>query len=184
MARDDDGSSRRFGELELMQLSGLDRVTAERMILLGIKSFDDIAGWTAADVHRWRERLGLDDRIPANGWIEQATLLSRGVVTRHAARVRRGETDAVVKGPALEPSGTPRVRRDLASARRAPPPPRPAPEPSTGEQASTGSLMRRLGRVSAAKSPPVRRAAFMGPVEEATVEIVQRTKPADEPSKA
>lgn len=158
----------KFGEADLMLISGLDRVTAERMILLGLAGLAEMAAWTAADVARWRDRLGLENRISAGNWIEQASLLARGVDTAYAARVRRGETACLVMRPLEEP-----LRRRLQVA---------VPEttaPTTAGGSATapprGSLMRRLGRAAHMRpAQPPRLASRLGPVEEATVEIVRR----------
>lgn len=165
-----------------MLLSGLDRVTAERMILLGLSSYAEIAAWSEADVARWRERLGLENRIAANGWIEQASLLARGIETAYAARVRRGELNILVKRPMPEPPRIPgAVRRPAPPRRRPDQDPLPPPPQSLATAATTpktGSLMRRLSRIVPAKSLQIpRRAAISGPIEEATVEIVHRAPP-------
>lgn len=168
MAKDEHAPGAKIGAAELMLIAGIDRVTAERLILLGLSSFAEIAAWNCADVQRWRARLGLDDRISRGCWIEQAALLARGIQTSYATRVRRGEVAALVRRPMVEPPPIPLEHRR--------PPPMSADKTSERPPAngSGGSLMRRLGR--AAHTQPVQplRPNAAGPVEEATVEIVRR----------
>ena len=45
---------------------------------MGVIRFEQIAGWTAADVATIEERLGLGDRVERDLWVEQAGLLARG----------------------------------------------------------------------------------------------------------
>jgi hypothetical protein len=164
-----------FGEADLALIEGIDRLTAERLILLGVKSFADIAAWTKADVERWRTRLGLDDRIDTDSWIAQAAKLAIGTETAYAGQVRRGEITPFAKPAA-------RKRRRTKS-----------PDQSRGNgkaaaiaqrDPANGSLMQRLSRVSAPPASmvsaeptasPTRRAAFRGIIEEATVEIIRHT---------
>lgn len=167
----------KFGEADLMLIAGLDRVTAERLILLGLTGYADMAAWTADDVALWRDRLGLEDRISAGNWIEQASLLARGVDTAYASRVRRGETAALVMRPREEPS-----RRQLQTAV----PAAAAPSAAAGNTTvpARGSLLHRLGRAAQIRpAQPKRFASRIGPVEEATVEIVRRNPCAETDAK-
>lgn len=161
-----------FTPADLLLIDGLDRVTAERMVALGLTGFAEMSAWTAADVAQWRDRLGLDKRITSGCWIEQAALLASGHETAYARRVRLGETAALVRSPpASKPRPVPAVSQPDAA-------PSESPENTSGPAPSEqGSLMLRLTRLVPPRSPRprVRRAAYLFPVEEAEVEIVIRT---------
>lgn len=161
-----------FAPADLLLIDGLDRVTAERMVALGLSGFAEMSAWTAADVAQWRDRLGLDKRITAGCWIEQAALLARGLETTYARRVRLGETAALVRSPPARKSRPARAGSPPAAVLAE------SPEIASGPSASVqGSLMLRLTRLAPPRSPRprVRRAAYLFPVEEAEVEIVIRT---------
>lgn len=158
-----------------MLICGLDRVTAERLIQMGLTGFAEMASWTAVDVDRLRDRLGLDRRISTGCWIEQAAILARGGETSYSGRVRRGESAALVRQPTPQASGLLRplpqlaVRLPHAAAQVAT-----APASALGRP-QRGSLMRRLGvpQPAAADMPRGLPASFTGVVEEAVVEIVR-----------
>lgn len=158
-----------------MLICGLDRVTAERLIQLGLTGFAEMASWTALDVARLRDRLGLDRRISTGCWIEQAAILARGGETFYAGRVRRGESAALVRQPTPQASGLlhplPQLAVKLphATARM------PMAPPSALARPQRGSLLRRLGmsRPAADDMPRGLPASFTGVVEEAVVEIVR-----------
>lgn len=84
-------AARRF-----VYIRGVSDALAESMRAAGVNTFADISSWTRADVRWFQAILGDDARISRDQWIEQATLLSRGVWTRYALRVVNGETRSVV----------------------------------------------------------------------------------------
>lgn len=89
-------AARRFAYIR-----GVSESLAGEMRAGGVSSLADIAAWTRADVKWFQAILGDKARISQDQWIEQATLLSRGVWTRHALRVVGGETRALVDMPPL-----------------------------------------------------------------------------------
>lgn len=100
-------AARRF-----VYLSGVSEEMAEALRSVGVKSIADIAAWTRADVRWFQAILGDKARISHDQWIEQATLLSKGVWTAYALRVVRGETRALVRAPDPISVGTPALRID------------------------------------------------------------------------
>ena len=62
----------------LVQIKGLGPKAAAGLKEMGVIRFEQIAGWTAADVATIEERLGLGDRVERDRWVEQAGLLARG----------------------------------------------------------------------------------------------------------
>lgn len=97
-------ATRRFG-----YLYGVSDQLAEALRSAGVNSLADIASWTRSDVRWFQAILGDAARIAHDQWIEQATLLSRGIWTRHALRVVNGETRLVVGYPAPLVAGAPAI---------------------------------------------------------------------------
>lgn len=98
-------AARRFG-----YLLGVSDQMAEALRSAGVNSLAEIASWTRSDVRWFQAILGDTARIAHDQWIEQATLLSRGIWTRHALRVVNGETRLIVGYPAPLETGTPALR--------------------------------------------------------------------------
>ena len=69
-----------FPHDDLTRIRGIGPRIAERLNLLGVARFEQIAAWTAIDVRRLSVILGLGRTISAQKWIEQAALL-RGEAT-------------------------------------------------------------------------------------------------------
>jgi predicted flap endonuclease-1-like 5' DNA nuclease len=90
---------------DLTRISGIDAVLARALAAAGITRYQQIAGWTAADVAATTAKLSLGPRISRENWIEQAQVLAKGQETAYARRRRRGE--AVVAAPAPAPTPTP-----------------------------------------------------------------------------
>jgi predicted flap endonuclease-1-like 5' DNA nuclease len=77
---------------DLKRIRGIERVLEGRLNNLGVRRFADIAAWTAADVTRVNQSLGLTGRIEQENWIEQAQILARGVDTEYSRRQRISQT--------------------------------------------------------------------------------------------
>lgn len=77
---------------DLTQIRGIGPRIAERLNLLGVARFEQIAAWTAIDVRRLSVILGLGRTISAQKWIEQAALL-------------RGEAPAISQAETTEADG-------------------------------------------------------------------------------
>jgi predicted flap endonuclease-1-like 5' DNA nuclease len=84
---------------DLMNIRGIDAGTAARLKGLGIVRYDQIAGWTRADVERIAPALGQKGRIARENWIEQAQILAKGGQTFFSARRARGEAGTAAPTP-------------------------------------------------------------------------------------
>lgn len=62
----------------LRRMIGIGPVNEKKLHGLGIKTFAQIAAWTAADIKRVEAVLEFDGRIDRERWIEQAKLLAAG----------------------------------------------------------------------------------------------------------
>lgn len=89
---------------DLTLIAGIDEERMSRLADAGVRYFADIAAWDAAAVARFSGLLGPDAQIARDGWIAQAALLARGIMTAHAQRVRAGMLNALVARLA-EPAG-------------------------------------------------------------------------------
>lgn len=71
---------------DLKRIRSIDRALEERLQGLGVSRFAEIAAWTAGDVARASQSLGLVGRIEQENWIEQAQILARGSDTDYSRR--------------------------------------------------------------------------------------------------
>ncbi|MES0021691.1 MULTISPECIES: proton-conducting membrane transporter [unclassified Mesorhizobium] len=62
----------------LRRLIGIGPVNDKLLKGLGVTTYAQIAGWTAADVKRIEDTLNFDGRIAREKWVEQAKLLAAG----------------------------------------------------------------------------------------------------------
>ncbi|MER9453135.1 proton-conducting membrane transporter [Mesorhizobium sp. M0478] len=62
----------------LRRLLGIGPVNDKLLKGLGVTTYAQIAGWTAADVKRIEDTLNFDGRIAREKWVEQAKLLAAG----------------------------------------------------------------------------------------------------------
>lgn len=62
----------------LRRLIGIGPVNDKLLKGLGVTTYAQIAGWTAADVKRIEDTLNFDGRIARENWVEQAKLLATG----------------------------------------------------------------------------------------------------------
>ncbi|MEZ5842829.1 MAG: hypothetical protein R3D27_03755 [Hyphomicrobiaceae bacterium] len=81
---------------QLTLIRGLDAGAAAKLNCLGICRFADIAALTADDIAEITAALGEDGRIGREGWIEQASLLARGVETAHVRQLRGSDAAAPI----------------------------------------------------------------------------------------
>ncbi len=63
---------------DLTRIKLIDYFIQQRLKHLGVRTFEDIAGWTGSDVARVSQTLGFYGRIEQENWIEQAKILVRG----------------------------------------------------------------------------------------------------------
>ncbi len=66
---------------------------------LGVRRYEQIAGWLRADVTRIDQALGLKGRVNQENWIEQAQVLAKGGETYYSLRRARGEGATVLPTP-------------------------------------------------------------------------------------
>jgi predicted flap endonuclease-1-like 5' DNA nuclease len=81
---------------DLKRIRGIERELEERLNALGVRRFSDIASWSAGDVTRVSQTLGLLGRIEQENWIEQAQILARGADTDYSRRQRVAATTSAV----------------------------------------------------------------------------------------
>jgi predicted flap endonuclease-1-like 5' DNA nuclease len=63
---------------DLKRIRAIDQDLELSLNQAGVRRFADIADWTASDVARIGQTLGLVDRIEQENWIEQAQILAKG----------------------------------------------------------------------------------------------------------
>jgi predicted flap endonuclease-1-like 5' DNA nuclease len=85
---------------------------------LGVRRYGDIASWSAQEVSRVAQALGLRGRIEQENWIEQAQILSKGVATAYSSKYDRGElvTSAQPSKSAPAASLSPEARTAMTAA--------------------------------------------------------------------
>ena len=76
---------------DLKRIRLIDAALEAELNRLGIRRYDQIAGWMRSDVRRIATALGLGGRINQENWIEQAGILAKGGETHYSARRARGE---------------------------------------------------------------------------------------------
>jgi predicted flap endonuclease-1-like 5' DNA nuclease len=81
---------------DLKRIRGIDGALEERLNALDVRRFSDIASWSAGDVTRVSQTLGLLGRIEQENWIEQAQILARGSDTDYSRRQRVAATTSAV----------------------------------------------------------------------------------------
>lgn len=75
---------------DLTRIKGLGPKLATILAEQGITSFDQIAGWSEADIARVDASLGrFEGRITRDNWVEQARMLSAGDMTAYEAKFGR-----------------------------------------------------------------------------------------------
>ncbi|PAQ09665.1 hypothetical protein [Mesorhizobium temperatum] len=65
---------------------GIGPVNEQKLHDLGVRTYAQIAAWTAADIKRIEDVLQFDGRIERERWIEQAKLLAAGDEKEFARR--------------------------------------------------------------------------------------------------
>ncbi|MER8828136.1 proton-conducting membrane transporter [Mesorhizobium sp. M0938] len=70
----------------LRRLIGIGPVNERKLHGLGVRTYAQIAAWSAADIKRIEDVLQFDGRIERERWIEQAKLLAAGDETEFARR--------------------------------------------------------------------------------------------------
>lgn len=90
---------------DLTRVRGIDAAAHSVLAGLGVTRFAQIAAWHAADVRSATMALAQAQvmaHVSRDGWIEQAAVLARGGQTDYAARIARGELQALVSRPQIQ----------------------------------------------------------------------------------
>ncbi|MGC9368919.1 MAG: NADH-quinone oxidoreductase subunit E [Paracoccaceae bacterium] len=82
---------REGGADDLKQLKGVGPKLEQTLHELGVFHFDQIAGWTEAEIAWIDDRLKFRGRIQRDGWVEQAKTLAAGGSTEFADKVKKGD---------------------------------------------------------------------------------------------
>jgi predicted flap endonuclease-1-like 5' DNA nuclease len=69
---------------DFQRIRAIDTDLEKRLKGQGINYFEDVAAWTAADVKKFSQTLGIPGRIDREQWIEQAQILARGGETYYS----------------------------------------------------------------------------------------------------
>jgi len=117
---------------DFQRIRAIDADLEQRLKAEGIDSFEHIAAWSASDVVRIGQLLGISDRIDREQWIEQAQILAKGGETYYS-RNRLTAQKAAAAAPetaevAAEQTSPPSEESQSESA--------PAPEPAGETPAS------------------------------------------------
>ena len=87
------------GHDRLELIKGMNAMAIAVLHGLGVTRFADLAAFNTEDVLETGLLLGDRRRIARESWIEQATLLARGISTHYSRRVESGELASVVPLP-------------------------------------------------------------------------------------
>jgi predicted flap endonuclease-1-like 5' DNA nuclease len=72
---------------DLSQIKGVGPKLNDLLIGLGVRRFDQVANWGAAEIGKVDEHLGaFKGRIDRDRWVEQASLLARGAIAEFEAK--------------------------------------------------------------------------------------------------
>ena len=144
---------------DFQRIRAIDADTEKRLKAQGTRSFDDIGRWSAADVNRINQALGLDSRIDRDQWIEQAQILAKGGETyysRNRAAALRSAGGGNV--PKAGVSDSAKVTANAAPVAATAPTPTTAPSPVAARITT-----------EAPPAPPVRSVADMAAAAAAAI---------------
>jgi predicted flap endonuclease-1-like 5' DNA nuclease len=120
---------------DFQRIRAIDADLEQRLKAEGIDSFEHIAAWSASDVDRVGQLLGISDRIDREQWIEQAQILAKGGETYYS-RNRLAAQKAAAAAPeaaGLVAEQTSAPFEKTQSATEPAPAPAPAGETSASE---------------------------------------------------
>ena len=83
---------------DLKRVKGIGPVNEGKLNLLGIFHFDQIAGWSRAEIRWIGTFLAFPGRIDREDWLSQAKLLASGAETEFSRRVDKGEVPTSAGG--------------------------------------------------------------------------------------
>ncbi len=76
---------------DLKRIRGVGVATETRLNAMGVRTYVDVARWSAADIARFSEALDMPGRIEKENWVGQAQVLASGQATEFSNRVDRGD---------------------------------------------------------------------------------------------
>ncbi len=71
---------------DLKRIRGIGVLIEKKLNAMGVRTYEQIANWTAGDISRVSETLDFKGRIERESWIEQARILSSGGYTEFSRR--------------------------------------------------------------------------------------------------
>ena len=74
---------------DLKRLSGVGPVIEKKLNRMGVKRYEQIAKWTAADIKKADEKLNFKGRIQREKWVSQAKTLARGGETEFSKAYKK-----------------------------------------------------------------------------------------------
>lgn len=147
------------GDDDFLRIRAIDEDVDRRLKALGVRRFDQMARWTAADVNRVNQALGFTDRIDREQWIEQAQILAKGGETYYSRNRAASARTAGAPQPAAP--AAPAAPRPAAAPAPAPavqstpaPPIGEPPRPMTPSQAAALAAAAAAASVPAASAKP------------------------------
>ncbi|WP_290992636.1 hypothetical protein [Hyphomicrobium sp.] len=69
---------------DFQRIRAIDADIEQKLKILGVNYFEDIAAWTASDVKRFGQDLQIPGRIDREQWVEQAQILAKGGETYYS----------------------------------------------------------------------------------------------------
>ena len=100
---------------DLQRIRAIDADVESRLKEIGVDYFEHIAAWTASDVKRISQTLGIPGRIDREQWVEQAQILAKGGETYYS-RNRLAALKANAPAPQVETDKTSAEPQDTATS--------------------------------------------------------------------
>ena len=97
---------------DFQRIRAIDEATEQRLKNFGVTRFEQMALWTAADINRVNQGLGLAGRIDTEQWIEQAQILAKGGETYYS----RNRAGAAPKPAAAPQSPLPQAPQPMSTS--------------------------------------------------------------------
>lgn len=79
---------------DLKRISGIGPQNEAKLNSIGVRTFAEIAGWSAEQQKEIGERLSFPGRIERENWVAQAKMLAEGGTTEFSSRVDRREVES------------------------------------------------------------------------------------------
>jgi predicted flap endonuclease-1-like 5' DNA nuclease len=116
---------------DFQRIRAIDADIEQRLKAEGVDDFEHMAAWTAADVKRISQTLGIPGRIDREQWVEQAQILAKGGETYYSRnRLAAQKAATPVEKSAISETATKAVQAAVTSPPKDQPKSTPANEPS------------------------------------------------------